>query len=384
MRTSTIRSFDWRRFNKIVLVLFIALACIVMIKITRAAVSFVAIESENGILAGNATVGTDDIFASGGKYIKFSLPPTTPPPTVGGWKGITWGDSTWVNNPSRAATGIAQDMDDMKYAGIGWIRQDMWQNIPNSHYDLVVQNAKQRGIQLTALVKQMSPANTLGDATAQANYKTWLNGQIDRYGDYIKYWEANNEPNLNWGGIEGHAPAPGSANYNATVADYVAHLKLVYETVKAKNPSYKVILGGLSEWNAEPFIDQLIADGAGRYFDIAAIHPYGLTPTDSINRYRAMKAKFAKDPLMATKPIWINEVGWNTSGWNISVPDETTKANYLSQVMTKFRQEGVTTPIFWYTLHEGPVGSSGFGLTMYDSNFNRTRFPALDAYKALQ
>ena len=87
----------------------------------------------------------------------------------------------------------------------------------------------------------------------------------------------------------------------------------------------------------------------------------------------------------AAKPIWVTEIGFNTSWSNKAgyVSSEQQKADYLAQTLRRLDDAGAQLPIFWYTLHEND-NASGFGLTRKNKSTLQTEyFPAFYAYRDL-
>jgi exo-beta-1,3-glucanase (GH17 family) len=135
----------------------------------------------------------------------------------------------------------------------------------------------------------------------------------------------------------------------------------------------------------ERFMDALIADNAYQYFDIMSFHPYASDPSGVLSRFTALQGKMALQAGMAAKPIWITEVGFNTAGWNPgAVPDEQTKATYLTQSLQLLTQNGAAYPVFVYDLHEEDSSTAGYGLEQKDpTTLQTTYLPAFSAYKSL-
>ena len=67
------------------------------------------------------------------------------------------------------------------------------------------------------------------------------------------------------------------------------------------------------------------------------------------------------------KPIWVTEIGFNTSWTNRAgyVSTEQEKADYLVQTMQRLRAAGASGPLFWWTLHESST-ATGFALEVKD------------------
>jgi hypothetical protein len=186
--------------------------------------------------------------------------------TTCNWKGIVWkpvgGD--W------GSPGTDSDGQQIKDAGIRWARIGMMANDSFDRIDQMVAACKKYGIRIVALYTKSDPRGDLGTPAQSAGQATHLKDVVDRYKADIHYWEIQNEPNLPtpWklGRLEGRVEGRGSSDpntpYNQGVHRYVQWLQLAHEAVKSAEPKATVILGGLSEWIVEDFLDRLTAEGA--------------------------------------------------------------------------------------------------------------------------
>jgi hypothetical protein len=307
-------------------------------------------------------------------------------------KGVAWlPENKWRNaDGTYNWQGIESDLTDIQNAGITWVRVIFYENAPSSYFAQLVTRIKAHNLKILVRVMKSYPANDLGNATQQANYKTWLSGVVTTYRNDIRYWEIHNEPNLaKYWNID-HQPGSDPTQYALSVQNYIKHLQNSYVTIKAIDPTLNVLIGGLSEWYVERYMDQLIAQDAHQFFDMMAYHPYGRNPDLAIGRVHALKAKMALDPDLVNKVIWITEVGFHTElewkytapGW---VPDEDTKADYLLQTMQRLSTiPGVASPLFWFNFSEWESTRSGFGLVIKDRvTLQATYQPAYYAWKEL-
>lgn len=124
---------------------------------------------------------------------------------------------------------------------------------------------------------------------------------LDRYGAKLKYWEIWNEHNykLFWENPNPH--------------DYLKLLKPTAELIRRKYSDVKIVLGGTSQIPME-YLETLLKEGAGAYFDVMNIHPYSwydipeVELEKQIGDLRAMMRKYGA----GEKEIWITEIGWPT------------------------------------------------------------------------
>ena len=119
---------------------------------------------------------------------------------------------------------------------------------------------------------------------------------MNRYKDYIKYWEIWNEPDLPYA-------------WNGSHADFVRVMKTIYEAIKAADPEAKVAAMALDGGFA-PFLDAVLAAGGGAYFDIYSDHTY-VSGVELQARLAAVRNLLAK--YNCVKPIWVTETGCNTT-----------------------------------------------------------------------
>jgi hypothetical protein len=299
-------------------------------------------------------------------------------------KGVSWLHPAeyWGSNHA----GIDTDLADMNMAGITWARVDLdYSTAPNPNFDYVVQAAQQHHIHLLARVWDAPPGNDIGTDQDRATYRAWLAQMVARYDYWIKDWEIHNEPNLHEYWNIDESPSSDPTAYAASAHRYVLHLQDSYPTIKSVDPTATVVMGAVDEWTEERFIYQLIQEKADQYFDVLAVHPYENNPDADVGRLQALEARLAAQPGWAAKPLWVTEVGFNTT-WTYHVgyvSSEQQKADYLTQTLPALRANGAQLPIFWYTLHEN-TSASGYGLEHKDpSTLQTTYFPAFSAYQSL-
>src|ERR1700716_654279 len=199
------------------------------------------------------------------------------PPQSVGWKGANnvIAEQMWGNGTSRNYTGAQQDVNDAANAGIRWSRFVVYPAPDNVCTDQEMQHlvAMQRasGVNIMLDIQRLASSgrNCSGAAVTQtlydpvnnpsdAQYTSWLANMVNQYKPYIHYYELGNEENGtgDWKLVDEptptrDAPVGGcttTANYRNGVANYVQFLKDTYNTIKANDPTAKVILGGPSDW----------------------------------------------------------------------------------------------------------------------------------------
>ena len=152
-----------------------------------------------------------------------------------------------------------------------------------SHPDLVIDHASRQGLTVIARLGYVPewarPEDSHHLYLAEEDYEAFGRYAVEfvrRYRDRVGYLIIWNEPNLSleWG----FRPVD--------PASYVRMLKVVYPMVKEAAPEVQVLAGALaptldppgSEWsmNDLDYLQQMYDAGAADYFDILAIHAYGL------------------------------------------------------------------------------------------------------------
>lgn len=180
-------------------------------------------------------------------------------------------------------------------------------------------------------------------------YANFVRTLVSRYKGTVKHWEIWNEPDnaLFW------KPKPDARRYAEL-------LRVAYKAVKQADPSAKVLSGGVSG-NAVPFLEEMIAAGAGSSFDILALHPYAVPLNAAharvesrpevhkmvdveLTKYRALLERQGPN-----RPIWVTEMGWPARDWGL---DDAAQADYMAQAYAQMLASGLTERIFWYSFKD--------------------------------
>ena len=254
------------------------------------------------------------------------------------------------DNRHRLMTLMARD-------GVGWVRADFpWVMIEPtqgnwswSNTDAVMATAAERGVKVLPILCYgcaYTGHDAVGSRFVSAEeldaWSTYVSNVVTRYRSQFTAVEVWNEPD-------------NSTFWNGTTAEYVAILQRAYTTVKAIDPSITVVLGGLTA-RATDFLSSLYSAGARNYFDVMAFHPYiqphspsetwetggvlgfGTTKHSFSRRIDAMRSVMS-DNGDGSKPIWLTEVGWPTTG-NSSV-SEANQALYTTNAMAIAKSKGI-------------------------------------------
>jgi hypothetical protein len=306
-----------------------------------------------------------------GQAVSAAPNPQSPFGIAGVMRWPTWGTFGWP-------------ADLMLQTGAGWVREDFaWgliQPRPDAFdwlaTDRIVGNLLDRKINVLGIISystSWATATAADDGSAISfyppdldKYYAFVKTLVGRYKHAIHNWEVWNEPDnaIFW------KPAPNPK-------EYAAVLKTAYRAVKDADPTAKVLTGGVSG-NAIPYLEELLAAGAGNSFDILALHPYAvpLNPAQGriesspevhklldveMNKYRAFLQRHRLD-----RPIWITEIGWPAQDWGL---DDEQQANYLAQTYALLLSSGIPERIFWYSFKDQSASPhDSWGLVAWGNN----------------
>jgi hypothetical protein len=204
----------------------------------------------------------------------------------------------------------------------------------------------------------------------------------------VKYWEFYNEPD---NGVAYHGELGQVGYFGHQPEAYVDLLQAVYGPMKAADPEAQITFGGIAYDNFEPggpfvrsFIDEVLANGGGDYFDVMNFHYYpafawyweGEAPgsIDILAKY-----SYIRDRLVSygvDKPFVCTE----TSKWSAEIPPGGVEAQsrYVAQVFARSMSAGFPFTT-WWTFYDIGAGTDTTGLL--DADFEPK--PAYGAYQTL-
>lgn len=233
--------------------------------------------------------------------------------------------------------------------GCGWDALETAQGVYNpvavAKLDSIVEYCYSRGIDVVYSHKR-TPAwagvtgSNYREPASATYYNNFLAWMYARYGTKIGYYEGWNEPNITgW--------------FTGTTANLLTHQTMLYNAVKAQNPSLKVLSPVFDELRGVASdtlnLSAYLAAGGGSYFDIVAHHWYRF---QNINEQipvnfpygRLMFNRAISAALFATlaangvtgKEVWCTEVGYSTPS----------RAN-LAEAVVFLASQGVTRNILY-------------------------------------
>lgn len=172
------------------------------------------------------------------------------------------------------------------------------------------------------------PAWAGGTTTNLADFQAFVTGVVTQANGAIKYWEGFNEFD-----VSGIAPAT-----------LVQLQEIIYNTVHALDPGALVLSPTVCGAGDDALFAQFLADGGGKYFDIAAFHGYnnstgeGIIPV--VQDFQAMLAKYG----LSNVPIWDTEWGMEAP---TTITDPIAQEAYVSTGLILQAALGVQTEMFY-------------------------------------
>ncbi|MBV9213724.1 MAG: hypothetical protein JOZ25_08780 [Actinobacteria bacterium] len=251
---------------------------------------------------------------------------TTPPASAGAPRQF-FGMSAW-NYPSSF------EFLRMAQGGVGTFRVNFyWPDIEVregaynwSRYDALFADAARVGIRLLPTVWG-SPSWAAQGASypptshhARKAFASFLRTSLGRYGTNGFFWRTHSSlptrPPSGWEVWN----EPSHWKFwqpKANPAGYVKLLRLAAQVIRKRDPSTKVVLGGIPNVYGDPaipFIKQLYKQKGFRgAFDIMNVHPYSQN-TQALEDAMAAVRRVMANNNDSKKPIWITEIGWASSG----------------------------------------------------------------------
>jgi len=219
----------------------------------------------------------------------------------------------------------------------------------------------------------------------------FMEAVVARYGapPYdVKYWEFYNEPD---NGEEYFAELGEVGYFGHQPQAYVDLLQAVYEPIKAVDPEAQVVFGGIAydafddPWGGpfvRAFLDGVLENGGGAYFDVMNFHYYlvfaedwAAYGIDILGKYNYLRDKLASYGV--EKPFICTE----TSMWSdeFNGGSDELQSRYVSQVFARSMAAGFRFTIWFRFLDDDEPLSHKWGLL--DASYQPK--PAYRAYQTL-
>ena len=320
----------------------------------------------------------ETMVASGVESLRFPL----------SWAGAQPYES-WADVPSADASQFQ--------SGAGGVPTDF------AVTDQIVGLAAQRGLTVLPTViyapswdAGSNPTGGLAPPVHPGPYANFMTTLIDRYGPHGTFWSANpgiprlpirvwqiwNEPNLNL-----YWPNPFARGY-------VKLLRAAHEAIKRADPGARVVLAGLTNyaWTALHEIDAY--RGAGRLFDILAVHPYSSTPSNVI-LYITLFHRAAVADGDGGKPLLVTEFGFPSAlgksggsfDWDTTEAGQARETAELLPMIAAARRRVKLLGFYYYTWigdeYKGASPWNFAGLLRYEASGRIVAKPALASFRRI-
>ncbi|MBJ7341620.1 cellulase family glycosylhydrolase [Mycolicibacterium sp.] len=200
------------------------------------------------------------------------------------------------------------------------------------------------------------PGSQIPNTAALTDFMTAF---VNKYKTTVSAYEIWNEPN--------------SAQFFNPI-DPVAYAKMlmaVYPVIKQLDPTATVVAGAVGAgqttgftMNPVDFVKQMLAAGAGSYFDALSYHPYLESLPFSAGNDNApipgfltplQQADAIKALIGTAKKIWITEYGLPTVN---GAADEAKQDQYIMDLINYWQGYSQAGPVFLYTGHDTATGST--------------------------
>jgi len=252
---------------------------------------------------------------------------TSPVPKVpGGFVGVNVDGPLADGQPSlppAMSTMVGAGVESVRVA-FNWASAQPTEDGPYdfSQTDMIVGDAARVGLTVLPVViytpgwdARPNPPGTIAIPQDDAPYAAYLTALVTRYGPNGTYWADNptlpkrpirewqiwNEPNFTF-----YWPTRPFA------PSYVALVKAAHTAIKRADPGAQVVLAGMPN-DAWDYLQKIYnVPHAAQYFDVVAVHPYTVIPSNVILFLQKMRAVMQRNG-DARKPIVITEMGWNSS-----------------------------------------------------------------------
>jgi hypothetical protein len=290
---------------------------------------------------GGTAGATGGVVIDSVNFVNFSQAGYVSPRNSAAITGSRWGINFHVPSP------LGTSVDEIAGTGAKWVRIWMDPAVFDGGGSALYDDLFTRLASLRITPFVTVPNETPGVTT----WKTRLTAIINRYKSMVQYWEIFNEP-----------------NYGIAATTYVSYVKAGYQTIKALQPTAKVIAGVVAHVDTSYFQSMLNA-GAGPFMDIFTFHPYNTLPEyekSEATTYPQLKsmAASAQPPIV----LWQGECGYpstsTSEGWHREGPwSERVQAKWLTRRFLTDLGENLPVAVY-YELRDATYSgkTSTFGL----------------------
>lgn len=256
----------------------------------------------------------------------------------------------------------------LKRAGIGMVRQTVyWYNVektktPGVYDEKALQDLDRRfadyerfGIEPLVIVHGNAPGT--GFAKRQESYERFgrFMAMLAKRYPGVKYYQLWNEMDVAFTDLFGK---DANLPMKERAKCYVEMLKIVTPMIRAANPEAVIVTGGMV--NYDEFPRGLYEYGGREYFDVLALHTYGMPLSWSFIGRGARVRKIMDENGDASKPLWNTEFGASGEGmvqaWGVPKEDPQTyfddRQDEMLSECVKFNQKSkLYSRYFIYVYH---------------------------------
>ncbi len=274
--------------------------------------------------------------------------------------------------------------------------------------DAIVSNAAQHGIQLLPILIG-TPSYLSGCASrscsvripvhSKAKRNAWqrfVEAAVRRYGPGGTFWAANpdlpSDPIRTWQIWN----EENNASLHAKPKDYAKLLQISDKTIKAVDPTARVVLGGLAgnvssghpHATAEDYLGDLYKHGAKSSFDDVALHPYAQKVHDVGREIKAVR-KVMGQHHAGSRPLLITEIGWGSGApkehhqFVLTPKGQKKRLQQSFKLLVSHRRKWHLGGVYWFDWRD-PARGTGLCGFCYSSGLlkhNGGAKPALNAFK---
>jgi hypothetical protein len=181
----------------------------------------------------------------------------------------------------------------------------------------------------------------------------------------VNHWEMYNEPDA--------GPLADPERWGYYGSQYAQMLAIANAAIKGANPAAQVVFGGIAyDWFEDQngpfvrhFLDDVLAAGGGKYFDIMNFHSYPAFNYNWTDYGPGLKEKAAviRDKLQSyglNKPLIVTEAGWHSNNPANFPSSEEIQARYVVELFTQSFAADLPVMIWWMLYDPGgPYWNNG-------------------------
>lgn len=294
---------------------------------------------------------------------------------------------------------FAEDYPRMQAGGVAKLRFILsWREIQPapgvfdwSRADEIVGGAADQGIELlpfafgspTWIGDEARPP--LGSPAERRAWQEFLTAAVERYGPDGSFWEGRPQrfPITDWQ-IWNEPSYPLYWKPRPRARDYADLLELSATSIRAADPTARILLGGLAAVQNGPlpwvFLRDLYrVDGIERHFDAVALHPFSPNMFGVSYQLSKMRRAMARAGDRRT-PLEVTEIGWGSDGPPESplvkgVEGQARTLRKAFELLVDKRRRHRIRSVQWLSWQDSADSEPGCGFCQYTGLFTLEREP---------